>query len=61
MMFVLLVFVAGSMFTRLLNPVSVLFEISLLFLSIQCLFIASDPFQSEHQYLEQLEQGKDLK
>ena len=46
MMFVLLVFVAWSMFTRILSPVSAFFEISLLFLSIQCLFIASDPFQS---------------
>ena len=59
MMFVLLVFVAGSVFTRLRNPVSVFFEISLLVLCILNLFITSDPFQSEHQYLEELEEGKD--
>jgi len=58
MLFVLLVFVAGRMFNRLLTATSVFFEISLLALSLQCLFITSDPFQSEHEYLNDPERGE---
>ena len=58
MMFVLLVFVAGRVFNRLLTTTSVFFEISLLALSLQCLFITSDPFQSEHEYLNDPERDE---
>ena len=58
LMFVMLVSVAGIRFALNLNPVSIFCEISVLALSIQCLWIQSDSFQEEHKYLDKLELEK---
>lgn len=58
LMFIMLVSLAGIRFALNLNPVSIFCEISVLALSIQCLWIQSDSFQEEHKYLDELELEK---